>query len=128
MLGGRDISIFMLNEIEGFQISAQTEPDAILDWFEANYPDATVLLTLGKDGARCLSGGERFSHGIYSLPVVDTTAAGDTFAGYFLSVFVDNSDVVQALLLASEASALTISKAGAAESIPVKEEVMAWIP
>ena len=54
---------------------------------------------------------------------MDTTAAGDTFIGYFLASRIDGYDIQKALFFASRASGIAVSRKGAMESIPVREEV-----
>ena len=57
--------------------------------------------------------------------VVDTTAAGDTFTGYFFSSVTSGYSPAQSLKIASAASSITVSRKGAAPSIPTMEEVLA---
>jgi len=64
-------------------------------------------------------------YGIYTVPIVDTTAAGDTFTGYFINSIAAGSTIEDALKHASMAAALSVSKQGAAVSIPTIEEVRA---
>ena len=54
----------------------------------------------------------------------DTTAAGDTFTGYFISSVIDGMPVSEGLSLAAKASAIAVSREGATASIPLKEEVL----
>ena len=70
-----------------------------------------------------MPGGENVLHQeAYKVQAVDTTAAGDTFTGYFLAQRMNGADVKQALAMASAASALAVSRKGAAPSIPEREE------
>ncbi len=69
----------------GYQITGCQEPEAILQELERQYGGAAVVLTLGGQGSVYAKGGKRVRQPIYRVPVVDTTAAGDTFTGYFLS-------------------------------------------
>ncbi len=117
------VSILLLNEVEGWQISGEHGAEEILEFLSHKYPGTEVLLTLGKDGAVYQGNGCRLTHGIYSVPVVDTTAAGDTFTGYFLSAVLQKKPMEEALELASKASAIAVSRKGAAPSIPTLEEV-----
>jgi len=55
---------------------------------------------------------------------VDTTAAGDTFTGYFIYGKLHGLTIQKALELASKASAIAVSRAGATASIPLMGEVM----
>lgn len=118
------VSYFFINEIEGAQLTGKTDPDLILEDMAKRYPKARVVLTLGGNGAAYLCDGATYRHPIYKVPVVDTTAAGDTFTGYFLSAIIDGKTPDECLDLASSASALAVSRQGAAPSIPWRKEVV----
>ena len=79
------ISWFILNEIEGAELSGETEADRILDKLTALYPHAKIVLTLGGDGSVYAGDGERVRQRAYRVQAVDTTAAGDTFTGFFFA-------------------------------------------
>ncbi|CAN4041174.1 Anaerobic benzoate catabolism transcriptional regulator, partial [Dysosmobacter welbionis] len=72
------------NEVEGAFLAGTEAPEAILDTLAARYPETTVVLTLGEQGAAAARGGWRAWGPARKTAVVDTTAAGDTFTGYFL--------------------------------------------
>lgn len=117
------VSILLVNEVEGRQITGHSDPGEILDTLLERYPHMAVVLTLGKQGVIYRDQNETASHGIYDVPVVDTTAAGDTFTGYFLAGILRDESVSQALELASKASSIAVGRPGAAPSIPLLEEV-----
>ena len=117
------ISMFLLNEIEGAQISGETEPGKILQVMREKYPGAKVVLTLGCDGSVYQDGETRIRQDIYAVEAVDTTAAGDTFTGYFMAAILSGSEPKEALDLASKASAIAVTRQGAAPSIPMREEI-----
>ncbi len=119
----RKVSIFLMNEIEGAQITGETQSDQVLVGMLERYPDAKIVLTLGKLGVRYRDKQQSFSHGIYQVPVVDTTAAGDTFTGYFIASVLRNESVPEALRLASVASSIAVTRKGATSSIPLLKEV-----
>mgnify|MGYP003317366883 CR=1 FL=1 len=83
------------------------------------------MLTLGGDGSVYQDREQTVAQERYTVPVKDTTAAGDTFLGYFISEVSreENSDVKHALQLASMAAAIAVSREGAMPSIPAREEV-----
>ena len=58
---------------------------------------------------------------------MDTTGAGDTFCGYFLASMAQERPVREALRMASAAAALSVTQQGAAQSIPDKKEVEAFL-
>ena len=117
------VDIFFINEVEGEQITGQTAPDAILAWFREHTPDALVVLTLGGAGSCCMKDGQIFRQGIVPVQAVDTTAAGDTFTGFFLSAYLGGETLRAALALAAKAASVTVSRSGAAASIPALSEL-----
>lgn len=122
----KKVSLFMINEIEGEQISgiSSTEPEKILDWFKTAYPDAEVVLTLGSNGAMCQKDDDRVFQPVIKTNVVDTTAAGDTFSGYVLAGKANGMSRAEYMLLAARASSVTVSRKGASPSIPRIAELL----
>lgn len=120
------VSLFLVNEIEGGQITGEKEPDKILAKIRELYPKAKVVLTLGGDGSVYQDETGVYRQGIYKVKAVDTTAAGDTFTGYFISSIIEGLPVDQGLDLAAKASAIAVSRPGATASVPLKEEVLNW--
>lgn len=121
------VTCFLLNEIEGQELTGRSAPAQILERMQIQFPGCAVVLTLGKDGVCYWDGKERGRHGIYDVEVVDTTAAGDTFTGYFLACRYQHQETIaRALEKASIASSLAVSKNGAAASIPLLADVHAY--
>lgn len=119
------ISIFLLNEVEGNQVTGLTVPEEIIVKMQELYPHAKIVLTLGKDGAVYADGEERFFQPIFPVKAVDTTAAGDTFTGYFLAGLAEGMAIPEILKMSAKASSIAVSRAGAVPSIPYRDEVMA---
>lgn len=117
------IGWFILNEIEGAELSGETDPDKILDRLTALYPHARIVLTLGSEGSLYAYGQERIAQPAFRVQAVDTTAAGDTFTGYFFASAAAGADVKTALRRASMASAISVTRPGAAASVPMPDEV-----
>lgn len=117
------VYLFFANEVEGYQITGEKEPEAILDAVKEKYPEAKIVLTLGGDGACYQDGDLRVYQDVFPVDVVDTTAAGDTFTGYFIASMIKGMDPAEGLKLASKASSIAVSRKGAAPSIPVFDEV-----
>jgi len=115
---------WLLNEIEGSALTEKNNPHDMLAVMGSMYPDGVVVLTLGEEGVMCRSGGDVFSHGSYPVKVLDTTAAGDTFTGYFISSIARGKGIEEALRLASVAASISVSRQGAAVSIPFWDEVV----
>lgn len=117
------VSLFMVNEIEGYGLTGKDKPDEILDAFMEKYPGSAVVLTLGSRGVAYRDKDNTYYHGTYEVKVVDTTAAGDTFTGYFLSCLSSGYSIPECLTKASAASSLAVSRKGASSSIPSIDEV-----
>ncbi len=120
------LDTLILNEIEGRALTGRTNPDEILNALLARAPKLAVVLTLGKAGVRYGHGDERRAHGIFEVPVIDTTAAGDTFTGFYLAAEVRGLPVEERLAMASAASSLAVSRKGASDSIPCWNEALAF--
>ena len=119
------VTQIMINEVEGGDLTGESDPEAILDALLAKFPNSRVVLTLGEQGSVYADAGQRVRQAAFHAAAVDTTAAGDTFTGYFLSALMAGKDIPYALKLASRASAITVSRPGAAKSIPMLDEVLA---
>lgn len=118
------ISLFLLNEIEGEQITGYSEPEEMLAELKKRFPEAKVVLTLGSAGSIYQYKDELYKQGIYKVKAVDTTAAGDTFTGYFVSSIISGMSVQDGLSMAAKAAAISVTRPGATDSIPLKDEVL----
>ncbi len=113
-----------LNRIEAGGIAGKSDVEEILETLARRYPETELVLTLGPEGAIALTpAGERFHADSPRVEVVETTAAGDTFIGYYLAGILDGLKPGKALERACRAAALCCSRAGAAESIPTRAEL-----
>lgn len=121
------VKMFVVNELEGAALSGQSEPEVICGAIRNQYPGASVLLTLGAGGAVYDDGDQIVRQPAYPADVVDTTAAGDTFTGYFLAWLLGGKPANEALHAAGIAAAIAIPRPGAAPSIPEKLEIIAQI-
>lgn len=115
------LSYLILNEVEAQAITGAEEPEECLAALKKRYPALKVLLTLGEKGSMLMDGEALWRQVAYVVEPVDTTAAGDTFTGYFAA----GRPVCEALRDASLASAVAVSKEGASPSIPTAEQVRA---
>ena len=115
-----DVDIFVVNELEGAGLAGISEKDneKIIQGLKEKFPDKKIVLTLGEEGSCFIHGDFIVRQGIYEVKAVDTTAAGDTFTGFFLASYLKEHNVEKALDLAARASAYTVQGKGAAQSIP----------
>ncbi len=113
----------IVNEVEGAGIVGGAADESLLQRLAERFPQAGILLTLGSRGAQCFRDGHYASICSCKVQAVDTTAAGDTFSGYFLSGVMQGLSLAETLRLATVASALCVQRPGAANSIPTRAEV-----
>ena len=117
------VDIFIVNEVEGEALTGEREPDLILDAMQKLYPKSRTVLTLGKAGVIYADGEQRVKVPALQVNAVDTTGAGDTFIGYFLAELSRGSGIERCLQMGVKASALCVTRQGAADSIPELEEL-----
>ena len=82
-----------------------------------------VVITLGSEGAVLVSEADVVHRPAIRVEVIDTTAAGDAFAGSFAASLAAGAELPEALRWAVAAGALAVTKLGAAPSIPARRDV-----
>ena len=120
------VSLFLVNEIEGFQITGEKEPEKILAKIKEIYPKAKIVLTLGGDGSVYQDETGIYKQGIFKVKAVDTTAAGDTFGAAFCVKYVTGTPLEEAIRYGHAAAAICVTRKGGQPSIPKQEEVEAF--
>lgn len=118
------VSWLVVNEVEGAGLAGVEDPDRIMECLRLRYPDTGILLTLGKEGCLYRSETENIRMPACKVQVVDTTAAGDTFIGFFIRGIIQGSKAEESLKLATVASSIAITKPGAADSVPEYQQVI----
>lgn len=82
-----------------------------------------VVVTMGACGSLCVSAQGFFKADAVKAEAVDTTAAGDTYVGAFVTKLSEGADVWEAMRFASAAAAITVTRRGAQAAIPARGEV-----
>lgn len=82
-----------------------------------------VLMTMGSKGSMAFTAEGEFFTPACKVEAVDATAAGDTFCGALAVALVEGKNLKEAAAFATAASALTVQKMGAQESIPYRNEI-----
>lgn len=137
------VDVLVVNEIEGLQLTGLAPDfhksgevsgapaseltgmvfspgDVMKALAELGFP--IVLMTMGADGVY-YSGEGRSGHiPAVKVTAVDTTAAGDTFAGAF-AAFWRSFGLEKAVALAVEAAGIAVTRPGAQSSIPFEREL-----
>lgn len=124
------VDLLIINEVEGSQFTGFNNDLEIINAISKKYPNLNILLTLGSSGVKLYADKKLYEHGAYDVIVKDTTAAGDTFIGYFLAMCEKHLkekatiDYDEVLRISSIASAICVSRMGASNAIPYLEEVL----
>ena len=118
------VGIFLLNEIEGEQLTGEHDEANILNALGQRFPEARIVLTLGEKGVLYHDRRGDLSQAAFPVKAVDSTAAGDTFTGFFLAALVRGLSTQQALRIAAKAAAISVCHKGASSSIPAWDTVM----
>ena len=119
------VDYFLLNETEALKLSGMDEFDSkkCMKKLISRFENAGILITLGDKGSIYSDGKINVEQSVVKTEVVDTTAAGDTFTGYFVSGILAGKEMKTVIKEATVASSITVSRIGAAPSIPDMKEV-----
>lgn len=127
-----DKDVIVVNEKEasalvGYEVSDEGLARNAAEQLLAMGP-GLVIVTLGNHGSLAVS----HEFGLmripaFTVPVVDTTAAGDTYIGVFAAEWDGVGSPETALRKAAAAAALCVSQRGAQNSIPTREETETFL-
>jgi ribokinase len=120
------VDLLVVNIAEGAALAGQGRPQAIVGTLAEQWPLCEVVLTLGAEGVVRRGPDGEFHAAARKVNALDTTAAGDTFLGYYLASRIRGMRAEECLELACRAGALCVTRPGAMDSIPRWEEVQAF--
>ena len=83
----------------------------------------TVIITMGAKGALAYENDEFIHIPAFKVKAVDTTAAGDTFCGGLCVALSEGKNLKDAIIFASRASSISVTRMGAQISIPLRKEI-----
>ena len=86
-----------------------------------------VLATVGSAGALLVTAETAQLVPTIKVQAVDTTAAGDTFHGGFVTALSEGRPVLEAIRMGNMAASISVTRKGAQTSIPTREEVEALL-
>lgn len=117
------VDIFILNETEAEGLAGKTDPEDIRTAMLRQFPRSATVLTLGNKGAMYFDANVTHHEKALVVKAVDTTAAGDTFIGFFLAELMRNASPAEALAYGCRAAAICVTRPGASDSIPLCDEL-----
>jgi ribokinase len=118
------VDFLVVNEHE-YKIIYSELPDADSLKIQVQSRDfmGNLVVTLGRDGAMALFAGEYYRQAGVVVDAVDSTGAGDCFVGYFAAGLADGLDPAVSIERANRAAAISVTRVGAASSIPTVDEL-----
>ena len=121
-------SWLLVNEVEAAGIASMdpaSSATSLLQGVSAKLPNSNIVLTLGTRGSIYKQADAKtFAFGCYKVKALDTTGSGDTYTGFLLQALATGKSVDEAMKLASCAAAISVTRMGAASSIPDLNEVL----
>lgn len=118
------VSLLVLNAGEAAELAGQDDAQTAARALAAQGP--AVVVTLGDEGALLVRGEEPTRHvPARRVQAVDTTAAGDTFAGALVARLVAGDELEAAAAWATVAASICVTRPGATAAIPTAAEVEA---
>lgn len=123
------IDVLLVNRIEGRMVAeaagvAAAKPADIVSSLTKRY-GFSCIMTLGAEGAICFGPDGGFLVPALPVSTVDTTGAGDAFAGVLCASLDKGFDMKEAVRRASAGAALACTKLGAQPSLPYAREIEA---
>jgi ribokinase len=112
------VALFIMNETEAHTLTNESEPDQVCRAMKRKFPQSATVLTRGGDGALYVDAHSVLHQPAKNVTAIDSTAAGDTFIGFFLADYLQQRDPRRALAIACHAAAICVTRRGAADSIP----------
>ena len=126
------LDVLIVNEIEIVQVAAHAggggeAPERLPEWLARRF-GLTVAATYGDKGSLCHDGREAIHTPALAVRPVDTTGAGDTYAGVLAAMLAEGRDLRDATRYATAAASLACTRAGAQPSQPGRAEIEARAP
>lgn len=121
----RCVDVLILNEGEAAALSGGvpgTDWAVVADELRGLGP-ATVVVTLGADGAVAADGAATFVQKPFAVDVVDTTGAGDAFCGALAAAYAQRRPLPEALRRGCAAGALATTRLGAQTALPTAADL-----
>lgn len=113
------VTYLAVNETEASGLSDKKNIAEVIPALKKKYPHTKIILTLGSEGCRYIDEATDLYQPAFKVKAVDSTAAGDTFIGYFVAGLAKHDDISKLLEICCKASAICVTRPGASASIPM---------
>ena len=120
------VDLLFVNETEARCLSGAEEPAAAAAFFR-RFGVRDVAVKLGERGCAVFTADASIGVPAFDVPVVDTTGAGDCFAGAFLAAWLRGQPLAEAARFANAAAALTIQRLGSTGGLRSWAQTLEWM-
>ncbi|OQC11520.1 MAG: Ribokinase [Tenericutes bacterium ADurb.Bin087] len=119
-----DVDLLIVNEIEAKMLASNNSATkvALINKLQKLGAE-NVIITLGAEGGTYTYEHEVHRYQAYKTVAKDTTGAGDAFVGTIAASLTRGESLPEAIVRASYVSGITVSRLGAQQAIPTKEEI-----
>ena len=123
-----ETSVFLPGKSELRMLSGCEDIDAAVQELFRTKPGLEIIaLKNGKKGCIIYTRDTEFAFGVYKVPVLDATGAGDSFDGAFLCALLEGKSIEDAAKMATAAASLNTAAFGPMEGAISRENVEAMI-
>jgi ribokinase len=121
------INIVTPNESEahsltGVEVTDEQSAKKAGQWF-LDQGVQNAVITMGGTGVVLVNSKETRLFAAPKVQAIDTTAAGDAFAGYLGALLAEGSELEKAIEVAVKAASISVTKLGASSSLPARDQV-----
>ena len=121
------INIVTPNESEahsltGIEVTDEQSAKLAGQWF-LDQGVENAIITMGGSGVVLVNKHETKMFAAPRVQAVDTTAAGDAFAGYLGALLAEGKSLEEAIEVAVKAASISVTKLGASSSLPTRDQV-----
>ncbi|USD39069.1 ribokinase [Ferrimonas sp. SCSIO 43195] len=114
-------------QLTGIAVDTLDDADRAAQALHQRFGIDMVLITMGKRGVWLSQAGQGQLLAGFEVKAVDTTAAGDTFNGGFVTALLEGQSVIDAVAFGQAAAAMSVTRVGAQSSIPSRDEALALV-
>jgi sugar/nucleoside kinase (ribokinase family) len=119
------VDVFMPNRSEALQVTRTDDPEDALRTISRWVP--TAVVKLGGEGAIAVHKGKRYTFPALSVEPLDTTGAGDAFAGGYLYGLLSGLPFEDVLKAATICGGLSVTARGGATNVPRLPQLLEWL-
>jgi sugar/nucleoside kinase (ribokinase family) len=120
------VDVLFANEDEAKMLTGSTDPVKVASVLR-DHGSSTIVLKRGPGGCAVFSQNEEFQVPAFRVTAVDTTGAGDCFAGAWLAAVCRGFSLREAARLANAVGAQVVETLGAVEGVTGWDETRAWM-